>query len=125
MGETRKRVRRVTCTRGVTGWSRIRSTTWAGTSSRPAPRSMYERGAGRLDVPAQVVERIRDQPVTPRVHVTRRTRFLVSPIQRLDRGPLHSLEDAGIDVGLQPAYQADQIGAAAHPSDAPSSHVVG
>src|SRR5882762_9556778 len=62
-----------------------------------------------LDVPAELVQRSGDQPVTLRIDLASRARFALSPIQRLDRRPLHGLEDAGVDVGLQLPDQADEV----------------
>src|ERR1700694_6195257 len=65
-----------------------------------------ESRARRFDRPAQCVQRVSDEPVTPRVYLTSRARLLLSPIQRLDSGPLDRLEDPGVDVGLELADEA-------------------
>src|SRR3984893_3321494 len=76
-------------------------------------RPHIEGSAGRLDVPAQVVERVGDQLVAPGVYLARVSGVLVSPIQGLDRCPLDRLEDAGVDVRLQLADEADDVRPAA------------
>src|SRR5229473_5090555 len=89
-------------------------------------RRPYVKGrAWRLDRPPQALERLRHQPVAPRIDLARGERFRFAAVERLDGGPLHRLEDARVDVGLELADESDQVGAPAHPADAPARHVVG
>src|SRR5260370_26450635 len=81
--------------------------------------------AGRLYRPPQAVERLRHQTMTPRIDLARGERFRFAAVERLDGGPLHRLEDARVDVGLELSDESDQVGAPTHPADAPARHVVG
>ena len=51
--------------------------------------------------------------------------LLFPAVQRFDSSPLHRLEDARVDVGLQLADQRDQVGPAANPTQPPAGHVEG
>src|SRR5260370_37468863 len=89
-------------------------------------RRPYVKGrAWRLDRPSQAVQRLRDQPMAARIDLARRERFRFAAVQRLDGGPLHRLEDARVDVGLELSDESDQVGSPAHPADAPARHVEG
>src|SRR5665213_4320627 len=86
-------------------------------------RSPYIEGrAWRFDRPSQRVERVGDQTVSPRIDLIGRVSLFLSPIQRLDRRPLHRLEDPRVDVGLQLADEPDEVGAPAYPADPPARH---
>ena len=80
--------------------------------------------AARGEVIGEAGQRVRDQAVPPFVDLAGRSRLVFSPIQRFDRGQLHRLEDAGVDVRLELTDQSHEVGTTAHPADAPSGHVV-
>src|SRR5438477_5034014 len=84
-----------------------------------------EGRARRLDRPAKTVQRVRDHMMPPLVHGACFTSLLLSPIQRLDGGPLHGLENAGVDIGLELPDQRHQVGPTTNPTDPPPRHVVG
>ena len=88
-------------------------------------RPHIERRARGLDVPAKLVERLGDQPVPAEVDGVGCMRLLLPTVQRLDRRPLHGLEDAGVDVRLQLPDESNEISAATDPTDPPAGHVVG
>src|SRR5689334_2327233 len=77
-----------------------------------------------LDAPPEAVQRVGDQLVPARVYPARRASLVLAAVHRLDRGPLHRLEDSRVDVRLELTDEVDQVGAAAHPADPPAGHVV-
>src|SRR6202521_6353079 len=87
-------------------------------------RPHVEGGTRRLDVPAEAVQRIGHELVAARIDRAGGSRLLLPTVHRLDRGPLHGLEDARVDVRLELADEVDQVRAATYPTDPPARHVV-
>src|SRR5258708_16148185 len=86
-------------------------------------RPHIECRARSFYVPAEVVQGVRDQPMAPRVYIAGGARLLVSPIERLDGGPLDGLENPRVDVRLQLADEPPQVPPPPHPPPSPPCHV--
>src|SRR5207302_5720601 len=77
-------------------------------------RPHIESRAWWLDRPAEAVQRVSDQAVPALVDLACRSRLVFSSIESFDTSPLHRLEDAGVNVGLELADQSHQVGSSAH-----------